>query len=48
MVFSVGDNVWVKCGINGNYEELAVIQKATKTKLTVKYVVSGIQEEQKR
>ena len=48
MVFSVGDNVWVKCGINGTYEELAVIQKATKTKLTVKYVVSGIQEEHKR
>lgn len=45
---SVGDNVWVKCGINANYEELAVIQKATKTKLTVKYVVSGIEEEHKR
>lgn len=41
---SVGDNVWVKCGINGDYEELAVIQKTTKKKVTVKYIVSGILE----
>lgn len=41
---NVGDNVWVKCGINGDYEELAVIQKTTKKKVTVKYIVSGILE----
>jgi hypothetical protein len=40
----VGDNVWVKCGVNGDYEELAVIQKATKKQVTIKYIVSGIQD----
>ena len=42
---NAGDNVWVKCGINGTYEELAVVQEATKKKVIVKYVVSGIEEE---
>lgn len=46
---NVGDTVWVKCGINGDYEELAVIQNAIKKKVvTVKYIVSGIQEEADR
>eukprot|EP00986_Skeletonema_menzelii_P007037 scaffold2688_cov134-Skeletonema_menzelii.AAC.2 len=45
---NVGDNVWVKCGINGDYEELAVVQKATKKKIAVKYVVSGITGETDR
>eukprot|EP00986_Skeletonema_menzelii_P017772 scaffold21880_cov91-Skeletonema_menzelii.AAC.1 len=45
---NVGDNVWVKCGINGDYEELAVVQKATKKKIAVKYIVSGITGETDR
>eukprot|EP00986_Skeletonema_menzelii_P015842 scaffold12825_cov137-Skeletonema_menzelii.AAC.5 len=47
-MMNVGDNVWVKCGINGDYEELAVIQKATKKRITVKYIVSGITGETDR
>lgn len=42
---NVGDNVWVKCGLSGDYEELAVIQEATKKRVKVKYVVSGIYED---
>jgi hypothetical protein len=41
---NVCDNVWVKCGINGDYEELAVIQNATEKEITIKYIVSGIQD----